>query len=40
MKKEDIIYVTAQTDVPYFHWQVELYITIKYIEIMKDFIKD
>lgn len=25
-KKEDIIYVTAQPDVPYFHWQVELYV--------------
>ena len=24
--KEDIIYVTAQPDVPYFHWQVELYV--------------
>ena len=26
MKKEDIIYVTAQPDVPYFHWQIELYV--------------
>ena len=26
MKKEDIIYVTAQPDIPYFHWQVELYV--------------
>ena len=25
-KKEDIIYVTAQPDVLYFHWQVELYV--------------
>lgn len=52
MKKEDIIYVTAQPDVPYFHWQIELYVhnfislgidpnssTIKYIEVMKSFIK-
>ena len=26
MRKEDIIYVTAQPDVPYFHWQIELYV--------------
>lgn len=26
MKFEDIIFVTAQPDVPYFHWQIELYV--------------
>lgn len=26
MRKEDIIYVTSQPDVPYFHWQIELYV--------------
>lgn len=25
-KREDIIYVTAQPDVPYFHWQTEVYV--------------
>ena len=28
---EDIIFVTAQPDVPYFHWQVKLY-THNFIE--------
>ena len=26
MKNGDIIYVTEQPDVPYFHWQIELYV--------------